>query len=110
MKEYFFQVIRLLILERKVGETITRSKLVRQGVNYYNAGDIREINSSIRACLDLVVRCFKKAKILRTCGRGEYEIISRIPDNILHWNSLIITYNIQFPRYDKNRKRKSSRA
>ena len=110
MREYFFQAIKSLILERGVGKTITRSELVWQGVDYYNAGDRREVNSSIRTCLDLVIRSLKKAKILKTCGRGEYEIISKIPDNILHWNSLVITYNIQFPRYDKNRKRKSNRT
>lgn len=110
MREYFFQAVKSLISERKVGETITRSELVRQGVNYYEAGDRRGVNSSIRTCLDLVIRCFKKTKILRTCGRGEYEIISKIPDNIMHWNNLITAYNVQFPRYDKNRKRKSSRT
>ena len=110
MREYFFQAIKSLISERGIGKTITRSELIWQGVNYYKAGDRRGVNSSIRTCLDLVIRCFKYAKILKTCGRGEYEIISRIPDNILHWNSLIMAYNIQFPRYDKNRKRKSSRT
>ena len=110
MKEYFFQSIKLLILERKIGGTITRSELVRQAVDYYRAGTKREVNNSIRTGLDLVIRCFKCANILKTRGRGEYKIISRIPDNILHWNSLVITYNIQFPIYGKNRKRKSSRT
>lgn len=110
MKEYFFQAVKSLISERGIGKIITRAELMWQGVDYYKAGDRREINNSIRTCLDLVLRCFKYAKILRKCGRGEYRIISKIPDNILHWNDLIIAYNIQFPRYGKNRKRKNSRA
>jgi len=110
MREYFFQSIKSLILERKIGGIITRSELVWQAVDYYRAGTKREVNSSIRACLDLVIRCFREVKILKICGRGEYEIISRIPDNISYWNSFVMTYNIQFPRYGKNRKRKSSRA
>lgn len=110
MREYFFQSIKLLILERKIGGIITRSELVRQAVDYYRAGTKREVNGSIRTCLDLVIRGFRKVKILKICGRGEYEIISRIPDNISYWNSFAMTCNIQFPRYGKNRKRKSSRA
>lgn len=110
MREYFFQAIKSLIVERGVGKTITRSELVWQAVDYYRAGTKREVNGSIRTCLDLVIRCFRKVKILKICGRGKYEIISRIPDNISYWNSFVMTYNIQFPRYDKNRKRKSSRT
>ena len=110
MREYFFQAIKSLISERGIGKTITRSELVWQGVDYYKAGDRRGVNNSIRTCLDLVIRCFKCAKILKTHGRREYEIISKIPDNILCWNSLITAYNIQFPKYGKNRKRKSSRT
>ena len=111
MREYFFQVVKSLILERGIGKTITRSELIQQGVDYYKAADGRRgINSSLHTCPDLVIRCFKRAKILRTCGRGEYEIISKIPDNIARWSNLVAVYNIQFPRYDKNRKRKSSRT
>lgn len=110
MREYFFQAIKSLILERGIGKVITRSELVWNAVDYYKASNMREVNSSIRTCVDIVIRCFRFAKILKICKRGEYEIIGKIPDNVSHWNSLIMTYNIQFPRYDKNRKRKSSRT
>ena len=90
MREYFFQTVKLLISERKIGETITRSELIWQGVNYYKAGDKNNINSTIRSCVDLILRYFKQHNVIKVCGRGEYKIIKFPDSKVVHWNDTLI--------------------
>lgn len=90
MREYFFQVVKSLILKRGLEKIITRAELVQRGVNDYKASDKDNINSAIRSCVDLILRYFKQHNVLKVCGRGKYKIIRFPNSTLVHWNDTLI--------------------